>query len=600
MVQDIFKRRVIIAISIVILVFLGIIARSYTLQITEHETYKQQALGNSLTLSPVIPARGRIFDRNGILLADNALMYKLTVIPEKVENIDKALLQLQDEGFITDAQIKRYYKVRKQYKKFQNIPLRSIVTPKEASRFLVTNRPDGIELTPYFYRTYPDGTLHAHITGYIGRMSKEDKQTYKEANYKGTEFVGKIGIEKQYERRLHGIVGTKQIERDVRGRIIDEKVVKPAVGGEDLYLSIDVALQKIAYEAMGKLRGSVVVTDVNTGEILTMVSAPSFDNNLFPLGISSKDYNELNTNKNLPLFNRAIRGTYPPGSTIKPIVSLVGLEEGVITRKHTKFCSGYYTLPNYSRKFNDWNRNGHGTVGVVDAIAESCDIFYYDLARKMGINLLYQGMSDYFLGTPTGIDLPNEEEGILPSKEWKRIYKKEPWYEGETLITGIGQGFMTATPLQLAMSTSVIANFGQKVRPTLLKNTSPQVSQVPIKDIKNWELTIAGMREAIVGPKGTARKLNKGLEYTFAGKTGTSQVFGLDPEEKYIAERYAEHLRDHSLFVGFAPIEQPEIAISVIAENAGSGSAVAAPIAKKVVDAYFSNKRSNEIIAKNE
>jgi penicillin-binding protein 2 len=590
MAHDIFKNRVLIASVIIILVLVMIIMRVYKLQVIDHEYYKQQALGNSLTLAPIVPGRGRIFDRNGVLLADNTLAYKLTLIPEKVNNLKKTLNTLKQQGFITNNHIQNFYKKRKRFKKFHNIVLKDKMQDAEVARFLVNNNLDGVELVPYFYRTYPNGKLNAHVVGYISKMNVQDKQDYAEDNYKGTEFVGKIGIEKQYERKLHGTRGVKQIERDVRGRILDEKIIKQAISGQDLYLSIDNSLQQVAQQSLGKMRGSVVVLDVKTGEVLAMMSSPSFENNLFTRGISTKDYDKLNADKNLPLFNRSIRGTYPPGSTIKPMVALGGLEAGMINKYSKINCKSYYKLPNYSRKFHNWNRKGQGMLDVTDSISQSCDIFFYDLAYRTGIDDLSKNLSYFGIGKKTGIDLPGEETGVLPTREWKRIHKNEPWYRGETLIAGIGQGFMTATPLQLAYATSTVASFGRKITPSLIKGNKPQAQQMAIKDSKNWDLIFKGMKKTIYDPKGTARRLNKGLKYTLAGKTGTAQVFGLDPEEKYIAERYAEHLRDHALFVGFAPIKDPEVAISVVVENAGSGSVVAAPIARKVLDEYFAGK----------
>jgi penicillin-binding protein 2 len=585
---SIFNKRIGIAGIVIFVAFLIIVFNNYNLQIIQYEKYKEKAFGNSLKLAPIVPSRGKIFDRNGILLADNALAYKLVLIPENTKDILHTLQVLKAQHHITDTEIAAFHKRKKHYKKFQQIPLKSFLNEDEVARFLTRNNEAGVELVPYFYRIYPNGIASSHVVGYVSKMSVKDKREYNEENYNGTDFVGKIGIEKQYERKLHGKVGVKQIERNSAGRVISEHIVKNSIAGEDIYLTIDDNLQQLALQLLKGKRGSIVLTDVHTGEVLTMVSSPSFDNNLFTRGISNKNYQLLSSNKNLPLFNRSIKGAYPPGSTIKPMVALGSLEVGTIT-KHTKIdCKGYYKLPNYSRKFHNWKRSGQGVLDVTDSIAQSCDIFFYDLAYREGIDTLSKNLSYFGIGTKTGIDLPGEESGVLPTKEWKKIYKKEPWYTGETLITGIGQGFMTATPLQLSIATAIVANFGKKIIPTLVKtNNNKEFSQIPIKNIKNWELVIEGMKKTIYDPKGTARRLNKKLKYTLAGKTGTAQVFGLDPEEKYIAEKYAEHLRDHALFVGFAPIENPKVAISVIVENAGSGSVAAAPIARKILDRYF-------------
>ena len=422
-------------------------------------------------------------------------------------------------------------------------------------------------------------------------------------NYLGTSFVGKTGIEKQYETLLHGINGVKQIERNVTGRVIDTKIIQPPEAGQDLYLSIDLDMQQKAESLLQGKRGSIVVIDVTNGEVLTLVSTPIYNPNWFVNGISHKNYNQLQTSKDIPQLNRAIQGLYPPGSTVKPMVALAGLEEGVVTKHSKVFCPGYYKLPNVKRKFNDWKRTGHGLVDMKDSIAQSCDVFFYRLADKMGIDSLHDNLTFFNFGSKTGIDIPGEHGGILPSKTWKKINKDEPWYRGETLIVGIGQGFMTSSPLQLAVATAALANKGRLFQPKILKNirlpnqlikeVSQKVyTQIPIKNIQNWEDVIEGMRQTIYAPKGTARRLNKGLTYTLAGKTGTAQVFGLDAEEQYIAANLDERLRDHALFTGFAPVNNPKIAIAVIVENAGSGSSKAAPLAREVLDVYFKKQTS--------
>jgi penicillin-binding protein 2 len=434
-------------------------------------------------------------------------------------------------------------------------------------------------------------------------MNKKDKAFYDKQNYLGTAFVGKVGIEKQYETLLHGTSGKKQIERNVTGRVIDTQIIQAAENGKDLYLSIDLDLQIKAESLLKGKRGSIVVVNVKNGEVLALVSTPTYNPNWFVNGISHKNYQILQTSKDIPQLNRAIQGLYPPGSTVKPMVALAGLEEGVITNHSKTYCPGYYKLPNVKRKFNDWKRSGHGVVHVKDALAQSCDVFFYDLANNMGIDVIHDNLSLFNFGSKTGIDIPGERGGILPSKAWKKINRNEPWYRGETLIAGIGQGFMTSSPLQLAVATAALANKGQIFQPKLLKNIrSPNQpikevekgshAQIPIKNIQNWEDVIEGMRQTIYAPKGTARRLNKGLTYTLAGKTGTAQVFGLDAEEQYIAEKLDERLRDHALFTGFAPVENPQIAIAVIVENAGSGSSKAAPLAREVLDVYFEKQTS--------
>ena len=602
--NKIFSNRMMLAFIFVVFFALVLILRLFNLQITHYDYYTEEALGNQMRTLPITPTRGKIFDRNGKVLATNQLAYKLTLTPENLTHDEaKTLLTLEQLGFINDNDIKAYHKNRKRYKKFHNIPLKHNLREAYVAKFLVSNQFAGVEIEPYFHRIYPYNDSSVHAIGYVSRMNKRDKEIYDKKNYLGTSFVGKTGIEKQYETLLHGINGVKQIERNVTGRVIDTKIIQPPEAGQDLYLSIDLDMQQKAESLLQGKRGSIVVIDVTNGEVLTLVSTPIYNPNWFVNGISHKNYNQLQTSKDIPQLNRAIQGLYPPGSTVKPMVALAGLEEGVITKHSKVFCPGYYKLPNVKRKFNDWKRTGHGLVDMKDSIAQSCDVFFYRLADKMGIDSLHDNLTFFNFGSKTGIDIPGEHGGILPSKTWKKINKDEPWYRGETLIVGIGQGFMTSSPLQLAVATAVLSNKGRLFQPKILKNirlpnqlikeVSQKVyTQIPIKNIQNWEDVIEGMRQTIYAPKGTARRLNKGLTYTLAGKTGTAQVFGLDAEEQYIAANLDERLRDHALFTGFAPVNNPKIAIAVIVENAGSGSSKAAPLAREVLDVYFKKQTS--------
>jgi penicillin-binding protein 2 len=597
--NKIFSSRMMLAFIFVIFFSLALILRLFNLQITHYDYYTEEALGNQMRILPIAPTRGKIFDRNGKVLATNQLAYKLTLTPENLTHDEaKTLLTLEQLGFINNNDIKAYHKSRKRYKKFHNIPLKHNLSETQVAKFLVGNQFVGIEVEPYFHRIYPHNDSSVHAIGYVSRMNKRDKETYDKKNYLGTSFVGKTGVEKQYETLLHGINGVKQIERNVTGRVIGTQIIQDPEAGQDLYLSIDLDMQQKAESLLQGKRGSIVVIDVTNGEVLTLVSTPIYNPNWFVSGISHKNYNKLQTSKDIPQLNRAIQGLYPPGSTVKPMVALAGLEKGIITKHSKVFCPGYYKLPNVKRKFNDWKRTGHGLVDMKDSIAQSCDVFFYRLADKMGIDSLHDNLTFFNFGSKTGIDIPGERGGILPSKIWKKINKDEPWYRGETLIAGIGQGFMTSSPLQLAVATAALANKGRLFQPKILKNirlpnqvikevVQETHVQIPIKNIQNWEDVIEGMRQTIYAPKGTARRLNKGLTYTLAGKTGTAQVFGLDAEEQYIAANLDERLRDHALFTGFAPVNNPKIAIAVIVENAGSGSSKAAPLAREVLDVYF-------------
>ena len=594
----VFQSRVVVAALFIIALSLVLISRIYSLQIIDYNYYSEEALGNQLQQLPITPARGNILDRNGKILAINTLSYKLTITPEKVKDMDGTMAELKRFDLINDDDIEQFHKAKKRHRKFDNIPIKYNISEHAMAAFFTKAQLPGVEIEPYFQRIYPNGLSSSHLIGYVSSMNQNDKDNYDKDNYAGTTFVGKTGIEKQYENLLHGSSGKKQIERNVSGRVVDSKILIPAESGHDLYLSIDLDLQLKAEELMAGKRGALVVIDVTDGSILALVSMPTFNPNWFVGGISSKQYQELQKDKNLPLFDRSIKGLYPPGSTIKPMVALGGLEQKDITITSKVFCPGYYKISNYSRKFNDWKRTGHGHVDVKGAIAQSCDVFFYDLAFNMGIDNLHDKLAYFQFGEKTGIDLPGEFAGILPSREWKKINRDEPWYRGETLNTGIGQGFMTTSPLRLAVATAAIANKGQLPVPQILMHSQTSAgnvevseslgaTQIPIKDIKNWEAVITGMKQTVYGSSGTARRLNHNLSYTLAGKTGTAQVFGLDPEETYIAENYEEKLRDHALFTGFAPVENPQVAIAIIVENAGSGSSIAAPIAKAVLDVYF-------------
>ena len=597
--KTVFKSRVILSAVIMLLITLILILRLFNLQVTKHDYYLEEALGNQMQNLPITPIRGDILDRNGKVLATNEFSYILTITPEKVTNLNETLIELEISDLISYEDIKKFNKKLSRFKKFHNIPVKFNLSESSVASFLIKNQLPGVEVEPYFHRVYPYGASSSHLIGYVSSMNQKEKSNYDKKNYNGTNFVGKTGIEKQYERLLHGESGVKQIERNVAGRIVDTRIITPSIAGQDIYLNIDIDLQLKAESLLGDSRGVIALINVKDGAILSLVSTPSFDPNWFVNGISVERYNELSSNEDLPLFDRSIKGLYPPGSTIKPMVALAGLELNNITIKHSTFCPGYYKLNNYSRKFNDWKRTGHGKVNVIEAIAQSCDVFFYDLAFNMGIDQIHDSLSYFQFGKKTGIDLPGELGGILPSREWKKINKDEPWYRGETLITGIGQGFMTSSPLQLALATAAIANKGQLLTPQVMMHSqskngdffeerNPKAQQIPIKDISNWELIIEAMKQTVYGKFGTAKRLNNKLQYSLAGKTGTAQVFGLDPEEEYIAENIDEKLRDHALFTGFAPIEDPQVAIAIIVENAGSGSSKAAPLARALLDEYFS------------
>ncbi len=591
---SIFTKRVIFA-GLIMMTLTGIlIYRFFNLQIINYSHYKQESIDNQIITRSVPPIRGRIFDRNGAILADNKLSYILSIIPEKTNGVSKTITKLKQDNFINDADIKKYYKIRKYYNSFDDIIIAYDMPYNAVAKVLSSQDYKGINVRPYFKRIYPKKGITTHIIGYVNRISNDKKSNKK---YQGITHIGKTGLEKQYDDLLLGTAGLSKITRNALGRSISTDIVKYPKTGNDLYLSIDYRLQEKAQELLHNKRGSVVMMFVKTGEILALASAPTFDANSFVNGISNKDYKKLINDKNRPLFNRAIRGVYPPGSTIKPFVALAGLENNVIKKDKHIFCKGSYNLPNNNHKYRDWKKSGHGNIDLKASIAQSCDVFFYELAYELGIDKIHNYLAQFNIGSKTKIDLPNENYGVLPSKKWKKRIKNKPWYIGETIIAGIGQGFMGTTPLQLTVSTGALASGGKLTTPRLLKrisyssntiiSTEAIFKQLNIVDIKNYETVIDGMKQTIYSPKGTARRLNKNLQYTLAGKTGTAQVFSLSKDESYNAKNIAEHLRDHALFTSFAPIDNPEVVIAVVVENAGSGSANAAPIARKMLDLYF-------------
>ena len=448
-------------------------------------------------------------------------------------------------------------------------------------------------------RHYPQGPLFAHAVGYVGRINQQETQVIDRQNYKGTLQIGKTGVEKQYEDLLHGTVGYRQVETNVQGRTVRELFSEPATAGQDLYLHLDINLQQAAAEALGDYNGSVVVLDTKNGGVLALVSKPDYNPNSFVNGISVKEYAELRDSIDQPLFNRALRGHYPPGSTFKPFVALAGLELNVVTQQSRTYCPGFYSLPGNTHRYRCWKRVGHGHVDLKSAMAESCDVYFYDLAHAIGIDRLHGFLDLFGFGHQTGVDIPGESKGLSPSREWKRNQRNQAWYPGETLISGIGQGFNQMTPIQLAHATATLGMMGTVYTPQLVRATKTdndegmqllgvqQADSLPIQKSSHWQSVIESMVEVVHGKRGTARHIGTDLPFQFAGKTGTAQVFGIAQDAKYDAELLAKKLHDHALFVAFAPAVDPEIAIAVVVENGGSGSATAAPIARKLIDVYF-------------
>lgn len=604
--SDLFNRRALVALGLVMCGLLGLAARMSYLQVINHEHFSTLSDNNRIRLRPLPPTRGLIYDRNGLLLADNLPSYRLEVTPEQIDDLDQTLNELRQRISISDQDISRFRKLKARTPN-SSIPLRFNMNEQEVARLAVDlHRFPGVEIKAYLTRHYPLRGHAAHIVGYVARIDERELARIDASQYAGSTHIGKIGIERSYEDLLRGQVGYQQVETNAQGRVLRVLSQTPPTPGQNIYLSIDMRLQKVAEKALEGYNGALVAIDPRNGEVLAMASVPTYDPNPFVNGIDSATYNALNTSPDRPLFNRALRGVYPPGSTVKPAVGLAGLELGVFDRNHTVYCPGFYRLPGQDHRFRDWKHSGHGSTNLDKAITESCDVYFYDLAANLGIERLYDYLDQFNLGRPTEIDLLGEKSGLLPSPEWKRKVHRQNWFVGETLIAGIGQGYMLATPLQLAQMTASLANRGKHFKPRLLHATQDPATQalalepprplpnIPIKDRRNWDYTVAAMEHVIHASNGTAKKIAEGLTYRMAGKTGTAQVFSLGQDEKYDASKLAKKLHDHALFVAFAPADNPRIAVALIAEHGGGGSSTAAPIARRVIDTYLQELAPND------
>jgi penicillin-binding protein 2 len=579
-----------------------LLARYYTLQITDYEAYRTASERNRVQLKPLPPKRGLIFDRNGVLLADNRPSYTLSLTIERVDDLDATIVALAELIDIDEGDIEKFHSRVKQRRPYEHVPLRFRLDDLEQARIAVNrHRLPGVTVDAQLQRHYPHGALFAHVLGYVGRINIEEQERIDAANYRGTFHIGKIGVERFYEDALHGSVGYQTVETNAHGRVLRVLERFDPVPGKDLVLHLDYELQRVAHHALAGRRGAVVAIDPLTGGLLAMVSTPSFDSNLFVNGISSRDYNALRDSPDIPLFNRTVQGQYPPGSTIKPMMAMAGLEAGLIDPEFTIADPGWYRLPGDRRRYRDWilriRGTGHGpAVDLKMAIAESCDIYFYDLARRLTIDGMHDYLDDYGLGVRTGIDTTAERPGVLPSTDWKRGAMNQVWYPGETLSAGIGQGYMLATPLQLAVATSVMATRGEHRQPRIVQWLGDAPLEAPMlepvmADAANWDAVVEAMREVVHGDHGTARAISRNMSYEMAGKTGTAQVIGIAQDAVYDEDLINARHRNHGLFVAFAPLDAPTIAIAVIVEN-GGGSSAAYPIARTVIDAWLNREAS--------
>jgi penicillin-binding protein 2 len=589
--------RTVTAVLLVMGLLVVILVRYYALQVTEYEVYRTQSERNRVQLQPLPPKRGLIYDRNGELLADNRPSFMLSIVRERVSDLDATLTELGEMLPISEGDLVNFQKKLQRRRPYEAVPLRFRLSEEERALLAVNRyRLPGVVVDAQLLRYYPHGELFSHAIGYVGRINEEEVLYLDESDYRGTFHVGKVGVEKYYEDDLHGEVGYQNVETNAHGRVLRVLERFDPKPGTDLVLHLDINVQRAAVEALGDRRGAVVAMDPLTGGILALVSTPGFDTNLFVNGISSVDYSALRDSLDVPLFNRAIQGQYPPGSTIKPFMAMAGLESGLVTPETTVPDPGWYKLPGDSRKYRDWILRIRGTghaprVDMKMAIAESCDVYFYDLARRLTIDRMHDYLKPFGLGERTGIDTTSERRGVLPSTRWKRDALGQTWYPGETISAGIGQGYMLTSPMQLAVATSVMASKGVRRTPRLLRSIDGEPVQAPLLDPivvpqEYWASVYEGMVEVVHGKRGTAKKLAKGIEYQMAGKTGTAQVIGIAQGAVYNEEEVAERHRHHGLFIAFAPVEAPTIAVAIIVEN-GGGSSAASPIARAVIDTWL-------------
>ena len=590
------RGRVVVGAIVVVTLICVLLARLYYLQVVQYDYHSTLSENNRVHVQPIPPTRGLIFDRNGVVIADNRPSFSLSMTRERSGDWQQVLDVIVEVLQLAPEDRALFEKRMKQGRRpFEPVPILFELNEEQIARIAVNQfRLPGVEVVAQLVRHYPQGAHFAHSVGYMGRINEKELKTLDPVNYSGTHYIGKTGIERFYEAELHGQVGYEEVETNARGRVLRVLKRTDPIPGKDIVLSLDIKLQEAAEEALAGRRGAVVALNPMTGEVLAMVSQPSFDPNLFVTGISFKAYAELRDSIDRPLFNRILRGLYPPGSTIKPAVAIAGLDSGVITGSSRVYDPGYYQLPNYDHKYRNWNRTGDGYVDLDTAIMRSNDTYFYDLAHKLGIDRLSSYMNQFGIGQKVSLDMFEESAGLMPSREWKRATRRQAWFPGETLILGIGQGYMQSTPLQLAQATALIASKGKWTRPHLAKTIDgvPPVDPNPMPDIvlrdpSNWAKVSHGMQQVVHGARGTARVAGVGAQYLIAGKSGTAQVVAIKQGEKYDRSKVQERHRDHALFVGFAPANNPQIAVSVMIENGEAGSRVASPVVRKVMDAWL-------------
>jgi penicillin-binding protein 2 len=602
---SVFRNRLLLAGLFILTAFTVLVGRFTWLQVVQREYYHTLAEANRISVVPVVPNRGVIYDRNGEVLAANYSAYTLEITPSKVGNVDRAIDELAQVIDVAPRDRRRFRKLQEESKNFESLPIRTRLTEEEVARFAVNRfRFPGFEIKARVFRSYPQGELASHAIGYIGRINDADVRRIDQRghtpNYKGTDHIGKLGIEGAYEQELHGMTGSEQVEIDAGGRAIRSLGRAEPQSGNNLYVTLDLKLQRIAEEAFQEFRGALVAIDPKTGDVLALVSRPGFDPNLFVDGIDPVNWDALNNSPDKPLNNRALRGQYPPGSTIKPFMALAALENKKRSPEFTISDPGFFTLPGVAHRYRDWKKEGHGSVNMHKSIVISCDTYYYGLAVELGIDAIHSFLSRFGFGSQTGIDIDGELQGIAPSQEWKWARFKQKWFTGDTVSVGIGQGYLLATPLQLAAAVATIANGGAPVHPRLVKAVQDAKTQerreLPSRNgeplglkPENLKLVTAAMVD-VTRPGGTASRASAGATYAIAAKTGTAQVIGMKQGEKYDEKRIKEQHRDHALFIAYAPADDPKLAMAILVENGGHGGDTAAPIARQVFDYHLLGK----------
>ncbi len=596
-----FRFRLMLSLSFVLVMLLILLARFIYLQVIKHDYFQTLAESNRIAVVPVVPNRGLILDRNGVVLARNYSGYTLEIASRKVADLEATINELSTLVDIQPKDRKRFKKLLAESRNFDTLPIRNRLSDEEVARFAAQRyRFPGVEIKARLFREYPYGQGTSHLIGYIGRINEKDVDQLEQediaSNYLGSDYIGKTGLEQSYEKELHGTTGFDQVEVDAGGRAVRALSRIAPKSGNTLMLTLDAKLQEVAEQAFGNYRGALVAIDPTNGDILAFVSKPGYDPNLFIDGIDTENWEALNNSPDVPLNNRALRGQYPPGSTIKPFMALAGLHYQERAPSYTISDPGYYTLPGNRHQYRDWKQGGHGRVDMFKSIVISCDTYYYGLATELGIDRIHEYLTGFGFGKKTGVDMEGEVSGLIPSQQWKMRRYKQPWYAGDTVSVGIGQGYNLVTPLQLASATATLANDGIAFRPHFVKqiqrsNTNaPEVAPQSVFDLhikpENIDLVKRAM-EAVTQPGGTAAGASARAPYRMAGKTGTAQVVGMKQGEKYDASKISEYNRDHAWFIAFAPADKPRIALAVLAENGGHGGSTAAPIARKVLDYYL-------------